>query len=46
MRPDSAAYGGGVVSGAVMAPAFDLIPYLVPCVLVTACVIAMIAHKD
>ena len=29
-----------------MAPAFDLIPFLMPCVLVTACVIAMIVHKD
>ena len=29
-----------------MAPAFDLIPFLVPCVLVTAYVIAMIVHKD
>jgi hypothetical protein len=30
----------------MMAPAFDLIPFLVPCVLVAACVIAMIVHKD
>lgn len=29
-----------------MAPAFDLIPFLVPCVLLTACVIAMMVHKD
>ena len=29
-----------------MAPSFDLIPFLVPCVLVVACVIAMIVHKD
>ena len=30
----------------MMAPAFDLIPFLVPCVLVTACVIAMLVLKD
>lgn len=29
-----------------MAPAFDLIPFLVPCVLVAACTIAMLVHKD
>lgn len=28
-----------------MSPAFDLIPFLVPCVLVAACVLAMIVHK-
>ena len=30
----------------MMAPAFELTPFLVPCVLVAACVIAMIVHKD
>lgn len=29
-----------------MAPAFELIPFLVPCVLLAACVIAMSVLKD
>lgn len=29
-----------------MAPAFDIIPFIVPCVLVAACVIALLVHKD
>ena len=29
-----------------MAPAFDLIPFLVPCGLVAIAVILMVCHKD
>ncbi len=30
----------------MMAHGFDLVTFLVPCVLVAACVIAMTVHKD
>lgn len=28
-----------------MSPAFDLIPFLVPCAIVVGCLVAMILHK-
>ena len=42
LRLDLAACRGGLVLGAVMAPAFDFWPFMVPVVLMVACLAALL----